>query len=95
VKRVNGVYGTSAWYKKIRPFVLARDGYRCQIRLPGVCANLDGKRLPANRLEVDHIHPRRRGGSDHPHNLRAACIPCNRHLGADAMNRERFNSRKW
>lgn len=28
--------------------------------------------------EIDHSHPRARGGSDHGNNLYAACIPCNR-----------------
>ena len=28
--------------------------------------------------EVEHSIPRSRGGTDHPNNLYAACIPCNR-----------------
>lgn len=32
--------------------------------------------------EVEHSIPRSRGGTDHPNNLYAACIPCNREKSA-------------
>jgi Homing endonuclease associated repeat/HNH endonuclease len=50
-----------------RFFVLKRDNYRCV--LCGVSA------VP---LEVDHIVPAARGGSDRLDNLQTLCVPCNR-----------------
>jgi hypothetical protein len=38
--------------------------------------------------DVDHLVPRSLGGTDHPNNLRAACIPCNRYV----KNNRRSNS---
>jgi len=50
-----------------RFFVLKRDQYRCRLcRTAGV------------PLEVDHIVPAARGGSDALDNLQALCVPCNR-----------------
>jgi len=50
-----------------RFFVLKRDHYRCRLcRATGV------------PLEVDHIVPAARGGSDALDNLQALCFPCNR-----------------
>lgn len=50
-----------------RFFVLKRDLYCCRLcKATGV------------RLEVDHIVPVARGGSDALDNLQALCIPCNR-----------------
>jgi 5-methylcytosine-specific restriction enzyme A len=49
-----------------RGAVLARDGGRCRIALPGCIGTA---------VEVDHIVP----GDDHELiNLRAACVPCHR-----------------
>ena len=50
-----------------RFFVLKRERYRCRL------CNATG--VP---LEVDHIVPAARGGSDALDNLQALCIPCNR-----------------
>jgi hypothetical protein len=50
-----------------RFFVLKRDLYRCRLcKATGV------------PLEVDHIVPSARGGTDALDNLQALCIPCNR-----------------
>jgi len=50
-----------------RFFVLKRDLYRCCLcKATGV------------PLEVDHIEPAARGGSDALDNLQALCFPCNR-----------------
>lgn len=56
-------------WASIREWVLTRDGHLCQI-----C------KLRA-ATDVDHIWPRRLGGEDHIHNLRAACGPCNKAKG--------------
>lgn len=51
--------------------ILKRDNYRCVIcgRSPATTPNLE--------LEVDHIHPVSRGGTDHESNLRTLCRDCN------------------
>lgn len=53
---------------RVRAIVLARDGHRCQLRIPGVCTVI--------ATEADHIVAREIAG-DGPDNLRAACRPCN------------------
>lgn len=50
-----------------RFFVLKRDHYRCHL------CNATG--VP---LEVDHVIPAAKGGSDALDNLQALCVPCNR-----------------
>lgn len=52
--------------KRLRYEIMRRDGFVCQYCFAA--------RVP---LTVDHIVPRSLGGSDHPTNLVAACIPCN------------------
>lgn len=60
----------------IRFQILARDHYRC--RICGTAA-ADG---PDVRLEVDHITPRSKGGTDDIMNLWVLCFRCNRGKGA-------------
>jgi len=55
--------------KKIRFEVFKRDGFICQY-----C----GKHPPEITLEVDHVHPISKGGSDDINNLITACFDCNR-----------------
>lgn len=57
----------------VRYEVLKRAGFRCE--LCGVSAD-------ERRLEVDHIHPRKHGGSDTLENLQALCWLCNANKGA-------------
>lgn len=52
-----------------RKNVLRRDGHRCQYC--GV----------ADRLTIDHVMPKSRGGRDTWENLAAACVPCNNKKG--------------
>lgn len=55
---------------RVRLPVLARDGYRCQIR---------GPKCTVVATDVDHIVSWRHGGElIDPSNLRAACPTCNR-----------------
>jgi hypothetical protein len=55
--------------KSVRFEVFARDAFTCQY-----C----GQRPPEVILEVDHIHPHSKGGSDEIINLITACYDCNR-----------------
>lgn len=58
-------------WRRFRLMILERDGWRCQIRTPGVCK---GK-----ATTVDHIRRLKDGGRRlDPNNARGACSPCNR-----------------
>lgn len=48
--------------------ILKRDGFTCQY-----C----GRKPPEVRLEVDHIFPVDKGGTNDPANLITSCQPCN------------------
>lgn len=61
----------------VRFDILERDHYTCRF-----C----GRRAPETELEVDHIHPRSKGGSDTPANLVTACRDCNRGKGDRLVN---------
>jgi len=57
-------------WMKYRASVLRRDKYTCVY-----CGSKE-------RIGLDHVIPRSKGGSDSPDNLVAACFPCNRKKGA-------------
>ena len=52
----------------------------------GVCRGC-GHHFEARHLEVDHVVPRAKGGSDHVANLQLLCGSCNRRKGAGSMSR--------
>lgn len=54
--------------KRLRFEILKRDGFRCRY-----C----GKSGTASQLQVDHVTPRSKGGTNDPSNLIAACVECN------------------
>lgn len=63
------IYDTREW-RRVRLVVLARDGYVCRIGYVGTC------RVTAT--SVDHVtRPEDGGALFDPHNLQAACVPCN------------------
>ncbi|MET8401977.1 RNA-guided endonuclease IscB [Streptomyces sp900116325] len=55
---------------EIREYLLAKWG--------SACAYCGASGVPLN---IDHIHPRSRGGSDRITNLAVACVPCNQSKG--------------
>ncbi|HEX6947170.1 MAG TPA: HNH endonuclease [Acidimicrobiia bacterium] len=57
----------------LRLGVLRRDGFRCSH-----CGFVGDIR----QLEVDHVRPLARGGTDSPDNLQTLCRRCNRRKGA-------------
>lgn len=68
---------TTAW-RKLRAFVLERDGYTCQIRLHGVCIGS----APLHAIgdtPAGHAHHTlgRSVTGDDPDHIVAACAPCN------------------
>ncbi|MFJ2032640.1 RNA-guided endonuclease IscB [Streptosporangium sp. NPDC087985] len=67
--------GTLAGYE-VREYLLAKWGRTC-----AYCGVQD---VPLN---IDHIHPRSRGGSDRISNLALACIPCNQAKNATPVQK--------
>ena len=64
----DSVYKSRAWLA-VRPVVLERDRWLCQIRLPG---------CKERATAVDHIIELSAGGDPYDlSNLQAACGPCN------------------
>lgn len=62
---------TWAWRKTRKP-VLDRDRWRCQLRIPGICATI---------ADCVHHTGDRRVTGDNPAYLVASCTPCNLHVG--------------
>ena len=50
----------------------------------GMCAGCD-THFPFKVMEVDHILPKARGGTDHKDNLQLLCCHCNRTKGSKTM----------
>lgn len=69
--------GIARPYQKLRFAIFKRDGYRCRI------CGLDAD--SGTRLELDHIIPVGKGGSDGEENLWTLCEDCNRGKGVDAL----------
>ena len=68
-------HGTLLGYE-VREYLLLKGGHRC-----AYCDSTDV------RLEIEHIHPKRRGGSDRVGNLAIACHPCNQAKDDDPLER--------
>ncbi|MBV9772874.1 MAG: HNH endonuclease [Gemmatimonadetes bacterium] len=59
--------------RSLRERIFSRDGFRCVY-----C----GEVFPFEKLTLDHVQPRMRGGDDSPGNLVTACGPCNTRKGS-------------
>jgi hypothetical protein len=59
---------------EVREYLLEKWGRKC--------AYCDARDVP---LEIDHIHPRSRGGSDRVSNLTLACRACNQRKGTQGI----------
>lgn len=62
--------GSTSRWRRIVAYVLEHKGRRCLMRR-------DGRTCHAYATTVQHIIPRRRGGTDRLSNLIPACEPCN------------------
>lgn len=60
-----------------RPMLPPRSGFKLTlwVKQNGRCQYCCGSLLP--RYHVDHIHPKSKGGQNHPSNYCLACQPCN------------------
>lgn len=71
----NGMWGILRPYRHpikpdVRAAIYERDGHQCV-----TCG-------ASEPLQIDHIFPWSRGGTDEPSNLQTLCAPCNRSKGA-------------
>jgi uncharacterized protein YozE (UPF0346 family) len=64
----------------LRLEIFERDNFSCKLCGQSV---IDGA-----KLEVDHIHPASKGGSNERANLRTLCFKCNRGKGARMLKRD-------
>jgi 5-methylcytosine-specific restriction endonuclease McrA len=63
--------------------------------LGGVTCARCGRSFPMDIMEVDHIHPESKGGSNRPSNLRLLCPACNRKKGAKIEREKQGNGLSW
>lgn len=70
----------------VRPAVLARDRYRCQLRLEGEWKVLGG--TARCKVKADCVHHVLGKGvtGDDPRYMVAACTPCNLRVGDPSRN---------
>ena len=74
-------------WQKVRLTILERDGYLCQIQLPG---------CTIHATQVDHIRRLDDGGMVYePLNLRAACAKCNLGRERHGAPSSEFSSPRW
>ncbi|QJY51227.1 HNH endonuclease [Pseudonocardia broussonetiae] len=76
---------TRAW-RKVRAGVLARDGHRCQLRVPGICTT---------RATHAHHTVGREVSGDDPASIVAACAACNLHVGDPRKHDPAPSPRAW
>lgn len=79
--------GSTRSWRRLRRFVLHRDGYRCKVPTPTATDPTAVCDAPAN--QAGHILARVDGGTDDPRNLRAECASHNLAGGAAIARRRR------
>jgi 5-methylcytosine-specific restriction endonuclease McrA len=62
-----------------KAFVRQRAGFACEY-----CQRPQEESLWA-ALQIDHVIPKKHGGSDHEENFALACIDCNLHKGSNLI----------
>ena len=72
-------------WPKVKASILRRDGYACQ-DCGAVFRGGAGVRRKRGSLEVHHLIPRSRGGSDHPLNLKTLCPSCHRNYTSELVS---------
>ena len=70
--------GLSTWDYSLLNFDPVGESLRYEILTRDRVCQLCGATREQERLEVDHIVPRSKGGTNGPDNLQALCAPCNR-----------------
>lgn len=63
------------------------------IRQGGLCFYCEDW-LPLTRINVEHIVPRSRGGTNHRQNLALACSNCNKNKGSSMLSEEQIQALK-
>ena len=79
-------YDSRYWREMVRPSILRRDNYQCQLRISKKCKQV--------ATQVHHLLDWQDGGSWYSHtNLTSVCQPCNltakNRRAAEAVRRER------
>lgn len=69
--------GSSRQWRKVRAFVLERDGHVCRNRVPTICTR--------RATHAHHTRGRKVTGDD-PRYIVASCQPCNLHIGEPATH---------
>lgn len=73
--------GSTQGHRKARAYVLMRDGYRCQLAIPGEWPRWGGMaRCLVRATEAHHTKGKAITGDD-PDFMIAACKPCNLKVG--------------
>ena len=70
--------GLSTWDYSLLSFDPVGESLRYEILTRDRVCQLCGATKEQERLEVDHIVPRSKGGTNDPDNLQVLCAPCNR-----------------
>ena len=70
--------GLSTWDYSLLNFDPVGESLRYEILTRDRVCQLCGATREQERLEVDHIVPRSKGGTNGPDNLQVLCAPCNR-----------------
>jgi 5-methylcytosine-specific restriction endonuclease McrA len=69
--------GSTRKWRKLRAYVLQRDGYTCQLQIPGVCTGA----APLKGGHAHHTLGKDITGDD-PTYIVASCAACNQHVGS-------------